>query len=70
MMPPGAWFDLSSRLSAASAVSSCALNALPCGHDQREEINHIGNLIAAVQDLLMLAEKDVEELERQLKTAG
>lgn len=66
---PSAWYDLSGRLSAASAVSSCALEALPCGCDRWEAINHVGNLIAAIQDLLALAGQDAERLESQLKGA-
>lgn len=69
-MIPGAWYDLSGRISAASAVASCALESLPVGSNAYEAINHVGKLIGAVQDLLMLAEKDVEEMERQLNDAG
>jgi len=66
---PGALYDLSGRLGAAHAVSSCALDALPMGHEAYERINHVGHLIAAVQDLLALAEQDAERLEAQLKGA-
>mgnify|MGYP001316103427 CR=1 FL=1 len=66
MMPPGAWYDLSSRVSAALSVTSCIGGALPIGRDSGVDINHIGNLAAAVQDLLMLVEQDLERLERQL----
>lgn len=67
MIPPGAWYDLASRVSAARAVASCINGALPIGSDSCVDFNRIGNLASAVDDLLMLAEKDVDELERQLR---
>jgi hypothetical protein len=65
-MIPSAMYDLNVRISAASAVASCALMSLPAGSDAYGEINHVGNLIAAMQDLLKLAAQDAEEIERRL----
>lgn len=68
MSLPGAWYDLSVRLHEARAVASCALEALPQGlsgeHDARA--NHASLLIAAVQDILTLMEKDTELIEAQM----
>lgn len=69
-MIPGAMYDLGGRISAANAVASCALNALPVGSDAYPAINHVGNLISAIQSLLDLAEKDAEEVERQMDKAS
>jgi hypothetical protein len=66
---PGALYDLSGRISAANAVASCALDALPMCRDAYADINHAGNLIAAIQSLLDLAGQDAERLESQLKGA-
>ena len=68
---PGAWYDLSARVSAARAVVSCMLEALPQGEAARpvmDNVNHSANLAAAAIDLLELCERDVERLERELKT--
>lgn len=66
---PGALYDLSGRISAARAVASCALEALPGGLTELEYIrmNHAGNLIAALEDILGLAAQDVDLVERQLQ---
>lgn len=66
---PGAWYDLSCRVREAQAVASCALEALPNGLKglQFERMNHASHLIAAVQDILMLMEKDVNLIEAQLE---
>jgi len=66
---PGAWYDLSARIAEAQAVASCALEALPCGLEgvAYDRMNHAGNLTAAVQDLLMLMEKDAELIAVQMK---
>jgi len=61
---PGAWYDLSCRVSAAQAVASCALESLSVC---TVNINHTSNLIAAVQDILGLMEQDVNLMEEQLK---
>ncbi|MDP4029160.1 MAG: hypothetical protein Q8P42_09370 [Gallionella sp.] len=61
---PGAWYDLSGRVSEAQAVASCALESLSSG---RANINLASNLIAAVQDILGLMEQDVNLMEEQLK---
>jgi hypothetical protein len=66
---PGALYDLSGRISAANAVASCALDALSMCRDAYADINHAGNLIAAIQSLLDLAGQDAERLESQLKGA-
>lgn len=66
---PGAWYDLSVRIGEAQAVACCALEAVPCAvvGEERERGDHCSNLIAAVQDLLMLMEKDAELIATQLK---
>lgn len=66
---PGAWYDLTARIAEAQSVASCALEALPVGLKGFEyvRINHSGNLIATMQDLLMLMEKDAELIATQLK---
>lgn len=66
---PSAWYDLSARVSQARAVASCISGALPVRLDSFVNIDHIGNLAGAVDDLLALAEQDVERLELQLKGA-
>lgn len=66
---PGAWYDLTCRVSEAQAVASCVLESLPCGLTgwQEDRMNTASHLIAAVQDILMLMEKDVNLIEEQLK---
>jgi hypothetical protein len=66
---PGAWYDLTARIGEAQAVASCALEALPCGLEgvAYDRMNHASNLTAAVQDLLMLMEKDAELIAAQMK---
>ena len=66
---PGAWYDLTSRIGEAQAVASCALDTLPSGLKGFEyaRINHSSNLIATMQDLLMLMEQDARMIETQLK---
>ena len=65
---PGAWYDLSGRIEVARAVASCALEAVPCATgDAYAPLNHCGNLIAAVQDLLHLMEADVRMVEQQMQ---
>lgn len=66
---PGAWYDLSGRVSAAQSLASCALEALPIGlkGEAYESINHIGNLIAALQDILRLIGQDANLIKVQLK---
>lgn len=73
MMPPGAWYDLSGRVSHARAVSACLGEMLPGRVDDQRTliaINRIGDLAGAIEDILALAEADIEELERQLGGAG
>ncbi len=66
---PGAWYDLSVRIGEAQAVASCALESLPTGlkGSAYMRVNHSGNLIAAVQDILALMQADADLLEKQLK---
>lgn len=65
---PGAWYDLTARIGEAQSVASCALEALPGGLQGFEyaRMNHSANLIAAMQDLLMLMEKDAELIAAQM----
>jgi len=67
---PGAWYDLSCRVSEAQAVASCALEALSTGLQgvAYDRMNHASHLIAAVQDILKLMQQDVDLIEVQLKT--
>ncbi|OHD23478.1 MAG: hypothetical protein A2Y38_19075 [Spirochaetes bacterium GWB1_59_5] len=66
---PGAWYDLTARIGEAQAVASCALEALPGGLQGFEYVrmNHVSNLIAVMQDLLMLMDKDAELIAAQMK---
>jgi len=59
------------RVHEAQAVASCALEALPTGLQGLDyaRMNEAGLLIAAVQDILMLIDKDVNLIEVQLKAA-
>jgi hypothetical protein len=69
---PPAWYELSSHLSGARAVSGVILDYLPIGEAIRpiyDQINNLGNLVGAVNDLLDLAEADAQALEAQLKTS-
>ena len=63
---PASWYDMAGRIRQANAVASCALEALPNRHDSCVDLNHAANLIAAVQDMLTLAEQDADKLEAQL----
>ena len=66
---PGAWYDLTARIGEAQSVASCALEALPSGLKGFEyaRMNHAGNLIATMEDLLMLMEKDAVLIAAQMK---
>lgn len=66
---PGAWYDLTARIGEAQSVATCALEALPCGLQGFDYVrmNHSSNLIATMQDLLMLMEKDAELIATQMK---
>lgn len=66
MKIPASCYDLAGRIRQASAVASCALESLPARPDSQADMNHAANLVASVQDLLMLAEQDAELLEQQL----
>lgn len=65
---PGAWYDLSGRVDAVRAISSCALSALPEGLEGLEyaRINEAGALISAMMDILDLMAQDVVRMEEQL----
>lgn len=65
---PGAWYDLSVRISAAQSVTSCAQESLPVGLQglDYQRMCHVGNLIAALEDLLKLMHADVNLIEQQL----
>ena len=63
---PASWYDMAGRIRQAHAVASCALESLPARPDSCVDLNHAANLIAAVQDMLMLAEQDADRLEAQL----
>lgn len=70
---PPAWYELVSHLSGARAVSGAILDYLPGGETARpilDQIDNIGNLVGAVNDLLDLAEADAENLELQLKASA
>ena len=65
MMPP-AWYNLAGRVDILKSVASCALEAVPCNGNQ-ERGNHAANLIAAMQEILMLMEQDVNLITTELK---
>lgn len=64
---PGAWYDLTSRISEVQSVASCALDAVPYLGETRERGDHCSNLIAAMEDILRLMEADAKIIETQLK---
>jgi hypothetical protein len=65
---PGAWYDLTVRIHEAQAVTSCALESLPCGEGiNYDRVNHSSLLISTVQDLLHLMDADARMIETQLK---
>ena len=61
---PGAWYDLTARIGEVQSVASCALESLPSGLQGFEyaRMNHASNLIATMQDLLMLMEKRLDHI--------
>lgn len=61
MTVPGAWYDLASRIGNAEAVAGC----IACYEGNADD--RVLCLAGALQDLLMLAKQDVDNLERQLK---
>ncbi len=66
---PGAWYDLSCRISSALAVCGCAQESLPnTDGPLYDRINTTCHLIAAVEDILKLMQQDTHELEQQLKS--
>lgn len=66
---PGAWHDLTCRISEARAVASCALESLPSGvHGALyDRINISSHLIAAVDDILSLMAADADLIAKQMK---
>lgn len=66
---PDAWYDVASRLAAARAVASCIFDRIPCGDRARpvmDELGAIGDLAAAVVDLLDLCKRDNARVEEQI----
>lgn len=66
---PGAWYDLSARVSHAIAVNDQIPDCLPMGPEMlpvMREVNEVGYLAGAVSDILALIEKDVERLYDEL----
>lgn len=64
---PAAWYELSAALSAARAVSACALDCLPSSsienHEVRQrQIDHLGDLIGGIQILLERSASYLDEL--------
>ena len=62
---PPAWYELVAHLSGARAVSSIIIDYLPCGETAKPllgQIDHLGNLVSAVSDLLDLVHADTEAL--------
>lgn len=59
---PGAWYDLTVRIHEAQAIASCALESMPSGLQGVDcmRMNHTSLLIAALEDILKLANKDAE----------
>lgn len=70
-MTPGALYDLSGRVSHAKAVAACLGKSIPMAQNEAEyhAACRLADLAGAIEDILSLAEADVEELERQLKSA-
>jgi hypothetical protein len=50
-------------------VASCALESLPGGlpEEAPQRINRVGNLIAAIEDILKLMGQDVNVIEKQFQ---
>ncbi len=66
---PAAWYELSAALSAARAVSVCALDCLPPTGIENQEvmqrrINHVGDLIGGIQILLERSAIYLDELDK------
>ena len=68
-MIPAAWYGLAGSISHAKAVASCMIEATPPIKGGTEEwlaMCRVADLAGALEDLLTMAEADVEELEREL----
>lgn len=67
---PGAWYDLGTHLDSACAVLYWLNESLPSleglSDNQREHLNRASALAVAAEQMLDLAKKDVDDLERQL----
>lgn len=66
-MMPGAWYDLAGRVDTLESVASCAMEAVPCVSENMNATNHAVNLIAAMQDILILMKQDVNLITKTLK---
>jgi hypothetical protein len=64
---PGAWYDASCRVAAALAVSRLIRDMVPCDKQNYDRANEAINLAVAVEELLTLANKDIERIETELK---
>jgi hypothetical protein len=66
---PGAWYDLSARISNARAVVDCIQESLPTLENmndrQRAAINHASGLAGALDDVLCLCVEDLNLMEQQ-----
>jgi hypothetical protein len=63
---PGAWYDASSRVSAALSVARCIRESIPVGKDDYVLACEAVNLAVAVEELLTLAYNDIERIELEL----
>lgn len=71
-MTPGAWYDLTARLSQARAVAACVSGSLPesgLSPSMMQSVCQVQYLADVLDMLLALAEQDAERLGRQLETA-
>lgn len=64
---PGAWYDASSRVAAALTVARLMRDMIPCDKHSYERACEAVNLSVAVEQLLELAEKDIERMELELR---
>ena len=66
---PAAWYSLSARLGATAAVADAISAYIPCGEQCRpimQELDSVGALTNAVEELLRLCREDCNRLERAL----
>lgn len=72
-MIPGALYDISGHITQARVVLDCLMNALPEVEEDPERrifLDRALYLATTVSDVLVLAARDAEEIERQLNKAG